>query len=139
MVRDILDLETVPARSSSEISRRNYEFVLLQEEKLGGVSTYLMRMIPKQKQKDLLNGLIWVDTQTFRIQRIEGTPTRKPSWWIKDLDITLQYTDLDGLWLPTYMKATAAVRFAGNYLLTGQDVGIQLSTPVVNDGSTRQQ
>jgi hypothetical protein len=122
MVRDILDLEVVPVQSSSEISRRNYEFVFVQREMLADVPTYLLRMIPKRKQKDLLKGLIWVDTRTFRIQRIEGTPTKKPSWWLKDLAITLQYTDLHGLWLPTYMKATAIVRFAGNYLLTGEDV-----------------
>jgi hypothetical protein len=129
MVRDILDLEVVPIQSSSEISRSNYEFVFVQREMLGDVPTYLLRMIPKRKQKDLLKGLIWVDTRTFRIQRIEGTPTKKPSWWLKDLAITLQYTDLHGLWLPTYMKATALVRFAGNYLLTGEDV-------VVRKGST---
>jgi hypothetical protein len=84
-------------------------------------------MIPKQKQKELLNGFVWVDTTTFRIQRIEGTPTKKPSWWLKNLDITLQYTDMDGLWLPTYIKATAVVRLFGSYLLTGEDVGLQLS------------
>lgn len=136
LVRDILDLESIPTQSSSEISRRNYEFAFLQQEKLGGVSTYLLRMIPKQKQKNLLNGLIWVDTQTFRIHRIEGTPTKKPSWWIKDLDITLQYTDMDGLWLPTYMKATAVVRLAGTYLLTGENVGLQLSVPAAGKAST---
>lgn len=139
MVRDILDLESVPAQSGSEISRRNYEFVFLQQEKLGDVPTYLLRMIPKRKQKDLLNGLVWVDTTTFRIQRIEGTPTKKPSWWLKDLNITLQYTDMHGLWLPTYMKSTAVVRLAGSYLLTGEDVALQLSASVNRerlDGTT---
>jgi hypothetical protein len=137
MVRDILDLESVPAQSSSEISRRNYEFVFLQQEKLGDVPTYLLRMIPKRKQKDLLNGLVWVDTRTYRIQRIEGTPAKKPSWWLKDLTIALQYTDLGGLWLPTYMKSTAVVRLAGSYLLTGEDVGIQVSDSVVGKGLTQ--
>ncbi len=108
MVRDILDLESVPAQSTSDISHNNYDFVFLQQEKLGDVPTYLLRMIPKRKEKDLLNGLVWVDTRTFRIQRIEGTPTKKPSWWIKSLYITLQYTDLHGLWLPTYMRAGAS-------------------------------
>jgi hypothetical protein len=137
MVRDILDLESVPAQSGSDISRRNYEFVFLQQEKLGDVPTYLLRMIPKRKQKDLLNGLVWVDTRTFRIQRIEGTPAKKPSWWLKDLNITLQYTDLDGLWLPTYMKSTAVVRFAGRYLLTGQDVGLQPSASFIRKDLTQ--
>lgn len=131
LVRDILDVETVPGQGSREISRSNYEFVLLQQERLGGVPTYLLRMIPKRKQKDLLNGLVWVDTTMFRIQRIEGTPAKKPSWWLKSLDITLQYTELDGLWLPTYIKTNAVLRWFGSYLLTGEDVGLKLSASVV--------
>jgi hypothetical protein len=127
MVRDILDLEIVPAQNTSEISRLNYDFVLLQQEMLGNVPTYLLRMIPKRKEKHLLDGFVWVDTRSFRIQRIEGTPAKKFSWWLKNLDITLQYADLNGLWLPTYLRATAAVHFAGSYLLTGEDVGLQLS------------
>jgi hypothetical protein len=54
--------------------------VFFQQEQLGGVPCYLLRMIPKRKQKELLNGFVWVDTTTFRIQRIEGIPTKKPSW-----------------------------------------------------------
>jgi hypothetical protein len=130
LVRDILDLEIVPAQNSSEISRQNYEFVFLQQEELGGVLVYLLRMIPKRKEKNLLSGLVWVDTTTFRIQRIEGTPTKKASWWLKDLDITLQYADINGLWLPSYIKATAVVRLFGSYLLTGESVGLQLSASV---------
>jgi hypothetical protein len=136
MVRDILDLESVPAQSSSDISHNNYDFVFLQQEKLGDVPTYLLRMIPKRKEKDLLDGLVWVDTRTFRIQRIEGTPTKKPSWWIKSLYITLQYTDLHGLWLPTYMRAGATVRVAGSYLLTGEDVALKLSSSAVANGGS---
>lgn len=127
LVRDILDLESVSAQKSSGISRKNYEFVFLRQEKLGGVLVYLLRMIPKRKEKYLLDGLVWVDSKTFRIERIEGTPIKRTSWWLKNLDITLQYAALEGLWLPTYMKATAVVRLAGRYLLTGEDVKLQLS------------
>jgi hypothetical protein len=139
MVRDILDLESVPAQSSSDISHNNYDFAFLQQEKLGDIPTYLLRTIPKRKEKNLLNGLVWVDTRTFRIQRIEGTPTKKPSWWIKSLYIALQYTDLHGLWLPTYMRAGATVRVAGSYLLTGEDVALQLSSPAGTNGSLESQ
>jgi hypothetical protein len=131
MVRDILDVESVPSQTSSDITRRNYDFVFLQQEQLGGVPTYLLRMIPKRKQKDLLDGLIWVDTQKFRIQRMEGTPAKKPSWWLKNLYVTLQYADIDGLWLPTYMQATADIRLVGRFLLTGEDVNLQLSASAV--------
>jgi len=125
IVRDILDLETLPAKNTSAISRKNYVFVFVQEENLGILPTYVLHMIPKRKRKDLLTGQIWVDEKTFRIERIEGVPTKKPSWWIKKLNITLQYGDLDGLWLPKYMQATADVRFIGEYTIIGQDVGLQ--------------
>jgi hypothetical protein len=125
IVRDILDLETLPAKNTSAISRQNYDFVFVQEENLGILPTYVLHMIPKRKQKDLLTGQVWVDEKTFRIERIDGVPTKKPSWWIKKLNITLQYGDLDGLWLPMYMHATAAVRFIGDYTIIGRDVGLQ--------------
>ena len=130
IVRKILDLETHPAKDSSEITRRNYDFVFLQEENLGILPTYVLRMIPKRKQKDLLTGQIWVDEKTFRIERIEGVPAKKPSWWIKTLNITLQYGDLNASWLTTYMEATAAVRFLGNYVMIGRDVELQTSVPI---------
>src|SRR5208282_939280 len=84
---------TLESAKSTSFSDSCAEPVFLQQEKLGGVLVYLLRMIPKRKEKNLLSGLVWVDTKTFRIQRIEGTPTKKPSWWLKNLDITLQYTD----------------------------------------------
>ena len=126
LVRDILDLESVPTETSSEISRQNYEFVFLREEELGSIPVYLLRIIPKRNEKNLLNGLVWVDKKTFRIQRIEGTPAKKPSWWLKNIEITLQYTDLEGLWLPNYLSSTATVRLVGSYLLTGETVGLQV-------------
>ena len=139
MVRDILDLEVAPAHNSSEISRRNYNFVFLQQEMLGGALTHLLRITPKRKEKYLFNGFVWVDAKTYHIERIEGTPVKRPSWLIKDLDITLQYADVDGLWLPTYIRAAVDVRFAGSYLLTGQNVGLRLSAPVAGEGPTEQQ
>jgi len=132
IVRDILDLETLPAKNTSAISRQNYAFVFVQEENLGSLPTYVLHMIPKRRQKDLLTGQVWVDEKTFRIERIEGVPTKKPSWLIKKLNITLQYGDLDGLWLPKYMQATADVRFIGDYTIIGEDVGLQ--KPVSLDG-----
>jgi hypothetical protein len=139
MVRDILDLEVAPVRKSSEISSRNYKFAFLQQELLGGSLTYLLRIIPKRKENYLFNGFVWVDAKAFRVERIEGTPVKKPSWLIKDLDITLQYADVDGLWLPTYIRAAMDVRFAASYLLTGENVGLRLSAPDAEKGAAGQQ
>ena len=121
MVRQLLDLETeaVKERHRSEMSRANYNFVFLRQENFGVVPEYVLRIVPKRKDKYLLRGQIWVDASTFRIRRIEGVPAKSPSFWIKDIHITLQFAQLSGMWIPTSFDAIATVRLLGQYTLAG--------------------
>jgi len=121
MVRELLDRETQSARSgqSSEIILRNYDFVFLRRENLGDVLEYVLAILPKRKDKNLLRGQIWVDAKTFRIRRIEGVPAKSPSFWLKNIHITLQFTQLGGMWVPVTFDAIATVRLLGQYTLAG--------------------
>jgi hypothetical protein len=67
-------------------------------------------------------GQIWVDESTFRIRRIEGIPAKSPSFWLKDIHITLQFAQLDGKWVATSFDAIAAVRLLGQYTLAGHNI-----------------
>ncbi len=80
---------------------------------------HVLRIVPKRKDKNLLRGWIWVDARTFRIRRIEGVPAKSPSFWIKDIHITLQFADVNGMWIPTSFDAMATVRLLGRYTLAG--------------------
>jgi hypothetical protein len=80
------------------------------------------RIVPKRKDKYLLRGQIWVDASTFHIRRIEGVPAKSPSFWIKDIHITLQYAELKGMWVPVSFDAIATVRLLGQYTLAGLNV-----------------
>ena len=124
MVRELLDRETESAkkRLGSEINRTNYDFVFLRQEDFGVVAEYVLRIVPKQKDKYLLRGQIWVDASTFRIRRIEGVPAKSPSFWIKGLHITLQFAQLGGMWVPISYDAIATVRFLGQYTLAGRNI-----------------
>jgi hypothetical protein len=130
MVRELLDRETESAkkRHGSEISRMNYDFVFLRQENFGVVPEYVLRIVPKRKDKYLLRGQIWVDASTFRIRRIEGIPAKSPSFWIKDIHITLQYAELGGMWVPVSFDAIATVRLLGQFTLAG--LNIRSSEPV---------
>ena len=123
IVRELLDRETESAKKghASEISRMNYDFVFLRQENFG-VPEYVLRIVPKRKDKYLLRGQIWVDAHTFHIRRIEGVPARTPSFWIKDIHITLQYAELGGMWVPVSFDAIATVRLLGPYTLTGLNI-----------------
>jgi hypothetical protein len=121
MVRELLNRETESAKKGlgSQISRANYDFVLLRQETFGVVPELVLRIVPKRKDKNLLRGQVWVDAKTFRIHRIEGVPAKSPSFWIKDIHIALQFADVSGMWIPTSFDAWATVRLLGRYTLAG--------------------
>ena len=121
MVRALLDRETESAKKgpSSQISRTNYDFVFLRRENFGDVPEYVLGILPKRKDKNLLRGQIWIDASTFRIRRIEGVPAKSPSFWLKNIHITLQFAQLGGMWVPVTFDAIATVRLLGQYTLAG--------------------
>jgi len=125
IVRAMLEQETQPARPghSGDITRANYDFVFVRKENFGTVPEYVLHIIPKRKEKNLLLGLIWVDEKTFHIRRVEGVPAQSPSIWIKDIHMTLQFGDVNGMWLPVSLDAIATIRFSGRYTLAGTYVG----------------
>jgi hypothetical protein len=133
VVRETLEQETLPAKAGhdSNISRANYEFVFLREEHFNAVPEYVLHIVPKRREKNLLLGLIWVDATTFQIRRIEGVLAQSPSIWIKDIHMTVQLGNVNGMWLPIALDAIATVRFAGRYTLTGVDTGLPSSTVTV--------
>jgi hypothetical protein len=124
IVREILDRETESTKKehSSEISRANYDFVFLRRQNFGVVPEYVLAIFPKRKDKYLLRGQIWVDASTFRIRRIEGVPAKSPSFWIKNIHITLQFAQLGGMWVPVTFDSIATVRLLGEYTLAGLNI-----------------
>jgi hypothetical protein len=124
MVRELLDRETESTKNGrgSEISRTNYDFVFLRRQNFGVVPEYVLGIFPKRKDKYLLLGQIWVDASTFRIRRIEGLPAKSPSFWLKNIHITLQFGQLGGMWVPVTFDAIATVRFLGQFTLAGLNI-----------------
>jgi hypothetical protein len=124
MVRELLERETESAKKGnpSEVNRTNYDFVFLRQENFGDVPEYVLGTLPKRKDRNLLRGQIWVDATTFRIRRIEGAPAKSPSFWLKNIHITLQFAQLGGMWVPVTFDAIATVRFLGQYTLAGLNI-----------------
>ncbi len=124
IVRELLSSETSSTRKehSTEISRANYDFVFLRQQNFGEVSEHVFAIFPKRKDKYLLRGQIWVDAHSLRIRQIEGVPAKSPSFWLKNLHITLQYGELGGMWVPVTFDAIAKVRILGEFTLDGLSV-----------------
>jgi len=81
IVRQMLDRETdiVKDHGSTDLSPANYEFRFRGQEDLGGHRCYVLELIPRRKERNLLKGRIWVDSATYRLRRTEGEPGKAPS------------------------------------------------------------
>ncbi|MBZ5664335.1 MAG: outer membrane lipoprotein-sorting protein [Acidobacteriia bacterium] len=126
VVRRILDHESAlvaggPASwSAALLSRDNYAFTNLGESTLNGKSFYLLGLVPKRQEKELIAGRAWVDKNTFLIRRIDGELAKSPSWLLKKVSVRLDFSDVSGIWLQSAMEATADVRFVGSQTLQAQ-------------------
>lgn len=128
IVRGILAGEAELSNSErSEISPANYNFRLLGEEEVNGRRCYVLELSPKRREKNLISGKAWVDSETYLLHRAEGAPAQKPSFWVRDIHIVLSYGNVEGMWLQTGMEATASVRLVGDCKMVAHDVKYDIS------------
>lgn len=131
IVRHILETETKPGSSSNApgaISRENYDFALLGEDRIDASDCYVLQLKPKHEDKTLIIGRVWIDKDTYLIHRVEGEMAKMPSWWLKSVHVSLEFGEQDGMWLQERTKAVADVRMFGKHVLTSEAVKFQTGT-----------
>ena len=130
IVRKVLDHESSMAGNpqAHELSAQNYNFTLVGREMVDGHDCYVLQLAPKRDSSDLVRGQAWVDARDFEIRRIAGQTAKSPSFWIKNLNITIDYGEVKGVWLQTSTTATADVRVAGPHTLSSRALDVQTAT-----------
>jgi hypothetical protein len=119
------EVELTQDPSRTEYSPANYDFALVGQEVLDGNPCFVLSLKPKHDSKDLLDGNAWVDAKSFLIRKVEGSPSKSLSFWLKDVRLTFRYQDVDGMWLRTSSRASAHVRFSGEMDLISRDVNFR--------------
>ena len=132
LVRKVLSHEQEMARDNGEhdLSRKNYDFAYVGMEGLNGARCYVLHLHPKRDDKNLLEGLAWIDASSYLPRRIVGTPAKNPSWWVRQLRVQMDYAPVAGMWLPIGSRAEADVRIFGKHTFVGRDVQYQTSEAV---------
>jgi Outer membrane lipoprotein-sorting protein len=125
VVRQLLEHEIETAMSiqrskSTAITTENYDFSFLRKEVLNGHPCYVLQIIPKRQQSELISGRAWIDQHSFLIRRIEGDLARSPSWWVKQVHVDLEFASSQNTWLQISMEAVAEVRCLGEQKLTSR-------------------
>lgn len=129
IVRKVLDHESQMATHAEEheVSTRNYDFALLGHETIDGHDCYVLQLMPKREATELIRGRAWVDAADFAIRRMQGSPAKGPSLWIKNLAVTINYGEVDGIRVATSTKSVADIRFAGTHVLTSRELDVRTS------------
>lgn len=130
IVRKVLDHETSMTghAEAHELTSANYDFALLGRETINGHDCYVLQLSPKREAVELVRGKAWVDANDFEILRIDGQTSKNPSFWIKKLNVTINYGQVNGVWVQTNTKAVADVRVAGPHVLTSRELDVQTGT-----------
>ncbi len=87
------------ARESTDISRRNYEFKYLRFDEQA--NAYVFEAEPRTKNKYLFRGTMWVDAHDFAVQRVEGEPAQRPSFWTRKTHFVREYAKYGDFWFPS--------------------------------------
>jgi outer membrane lipoprotein-sorting protein len=130
IVRKVLDHESSMAGQAQahEVSAQNYNIALVGRETIDGHDCYVLQLSPKREAVELVRGTAWVDASNFELRRIAGKTAKSPSFWIKNLNVTINYGEVKGVWLQTSTQATADVRIAGPHVLTSRELDVRTAT-----------
>ncbi|MBI3951695.1 MAG: hypothetical protein HY314_14695 [Acidobacteria bacterium] len=114
------EVETAAGRSrhDSSITPANYSFELLGEEDVDDYHCFVVRAIPKRKDKYLFDGKIWIEANEFAIVKIAGRPAKNPSFWIKRVEFVRRYQKIGEFWLSLKDESITQVRIFGKNILT---------------------
>jgi hypothetical protein len=110
--------EAVQNRRDTELSPRNYEFVLLGTEHSPSGDLYELSVKPRVNSKFLYQGKIWVDARDFAVEHMDGEPAKNPSLWVSHVKIGYRWANFGGFWLPVHNQSETQVRMGGKAVLT---------------------
>jgi hypothetical protein len=102
----------------SAMTPENYTFQIVEYQKSETADFYVLDVQPKNKNKFLFRGRIWVNSADFAITRVEGEPAVNPSWWTVKTDFKRSYQKIGEFWLPESNESTTKVRILGTAVLT---------------------
>jgi hypothetical protein len=112
----LLDSEERAFRNqkSFQLSPANYDFQLLgSERQADGSVCYILSVKARQPNEFLYNGKIWVDANDFAVRRMEGEPSKSPSFWIKDTQIQSRWEKIGNFWFIAHNQSVSHVRMGG--------------------------
>jgi hypothetical protein len=94
-------------RPFTKMTLSNYSFNLIGSQVWQERPAYLLDLVPRTRNKFLIRGRVWVDSQNFGIIHVEAVPGQNPSVFIHNAHIVQQSARFDEIWLPLFNHSVA--------------------------------
>ncbi len=139
VVREILEGETkrAPHPDRAALTPDNYDFRYVGRETLDAHPCYVLQLLPRRRETDLVAGHVWIDTQTYLPRRVAGDLSKSPSWWLKAVHVTMDFGAVSGMWLQIGTTARAEVRLFGEHVLEARALNFQTAQTVAQKNLPR--
>lgn len=84
--------------------RANYTYELLSPDTVKGLHTFVLRIKPSKKEKNLVDGKIWLHAKNFEVLKLDFKPAKNPKF-VKEVNMIMSFDEIQpGLWLPSELK-----------------------------------
>ncbi len=98
---------------NSTLNDQNYIFSDLNYSKAADGCSYSLFVTPKHPSPILYRGRLWINEKDFGVCRMEISPSKNPSFWIRSTEIHQANEQVAGYWLPSENRTTSQVRLGG--------------------------
>jgi len=122
-------------RHNARLIPANYAFQIIGEETLKTGPAYVLDVAPKSVNRYSIDGKIWVDAGDYSIVRVEGQPTRTPSFWVRSVYFVHTYQKVEQFWLASSTRTKSKILIFGDSQLSIEDYDYTLNIP--SDNATR--
>ena len=105
-------------KTSYDVLPDNYVFRVLGVEPCGDRKCFRLSLTPKRKDKFLLEGFVWVDTEDYAIAKVQGSPSKRPSFWTLRTEVTRTYRRYGDVWMTDRIDSVSDLFVAGRSTLS---------------------
>ena len=114
--------------SDVAINSENYKFTYKGVEEMeDGPLCHVFQVKPRQKRVGLFKGTVYLNVYTGGMYKAEGKMVKSPSFFVKNIEFSQQYSEVGGFDMVTHVHSTAETRIVGTAIvdITHSDVQAQ--------------
>jgi len=118
LLQSEVDHAKLGSNSDVALNAANYKFSYKGVQEVeNGPLCHVFEVKPRQKRPGLFKGTVYLNVYTGAMFRAEGKMVKSPSFFVKNIEFTQDYTDVAGFDMVSHIHSTADARIIGKTVI----------------------